>query len=370
MPINLIISILSKLQLGKIKKPTVEIDKIEHLEISKYEKENIFIHKADNNLKKSDKIVPIYIKDIKKDVNYQIYEKLYQLSFKYINNINNVTNKDQILKRKNKAYVYFILISLIAAGLYYVYKYFEKIKENIDIFYEEINNFITYLPSFFNWLGESLEHHLILFFNLVYNNTLNIINDIQNTFNKKYNLIISYFDGFFNYVINEIEKLIDDMIGIISNIKIIEQFNNFLNSIKFVFFTASFKDGNKTEEKYYKEDNFQQLNKVEIPKELTEKINQTDNFENDILNLQSFNKLENNLYNYKNIPNINVVNTIHTTKNMQDGIIFGTQTKFIAKKYNNFKAAISEINSSFKKELNVFESTVNTNINKWNELFI
>lgn len=364
MHINLIISILTKLQLGKVKKPAIEIDRIEQLHIEPIQRETVFLEKSNDNLKKTQKIFPIYISDIKKEFSYQIYQKLYQISLKYIENINSNINKQEILKRKNKNYIYFLLIAITSVGLFYLYKYWDVVKSNINILYKNINNFSKNILPFVKWISKKTGIFLLKFFNLLYLKIEDIIKDIRITFNQKYNLILSYFTNFFDFIYNETEKMINKLIDVISNINIIDVLELAFKNIQIVFFTASFKHENQTD-KHYKSDNLNNLDDIKTPDYLNNIENKVQL--NQFSNINQKNNLDN--FNAENIKNLKISQNINQTSDAQDLIYLGTNAKIFTNKYKKFKTAISQLDNSFNIKINEFKLTIDENIQQWDHLF-
>lgn len=358
MPVNLIISILSKLQFGKIKKPSIEIDKMEYLYIEPNQNKNISTEKHDSGKKNSNKIISVYVTDVNKQFNIQFYNVIHNTAFNFINTFNNKINENNIIKRKNDIYLYFLVISAITVGIYYIYKYWKSIKTFISSFYNQIKIYIEYIIPFFKFVGQQSYNCFMSLFNLIYDKINQIITNVYQSLNYKYDLIMSYFIDFFNYIYEQVKSKINELIDIVSNIDIINTLTQFLNNINFVFFTASFQQDNERDSRFMS-DNLSKLDKIENLKG----IDKFDALSDELIT--KYNNVEINNNSIDLSSNVNNAKNIIVT-NKADDMMYINNKQIIISQYNNIKTAINNINSRYGKEIDDFNLIVDNNIKKWN----
>ena len=358
MPVNLIISILSKLQFGKIKTPSIEIDKMEYLYIEPNQNKNIVAEKHDLNKKSSDKIISVYITDVNKQFNIQFYNIIHNTGSNFINIFNNKVNENNIIKRKNNIYLYFLVISAITVGIYYIYKYWKSIKTFISSFYNQIKTYIKYIIPFFKFVGQQSYNCFMILFNLIYDKINQIILNVYQSLNYKYDLIMSYFISFFDYIYEQVKSKINELIDIVSNIDIINTLIQFLNNTNFVFFTASFQQDNKRDSRFMS-DNLSKLDKTENLKS----IDKFDTLSDELIT--KYNNVETNNNSIDLTSDVNNAKNIIVT-NKADDMMYINNKQIIIAQYNNIKTAINNINSSYVKEIDNFNLVINSNIQKWN----
>lgn len=368
MPISFIIKMLMKFQFGKIEKPTREIDKIEHLTIQP----NKLLPETTplpSKLSKSKKILPVNIVDTNKNTVNQFVNSTIKIANPYIENINDSIKKESELKKKNNgSYMHYIVMLIVFVGLYYLYKYWDKVKQIIDNFNTVVKKVFNYILPFVKWIGKLC---LNIFINIA-KKLYTFVNDTlfkpaYNNISERYNNIIqnvtSFFENMYNFVLIKIESL-----GSLLTDNLFTILDNILPSFAFKWWTSSFIQGSQKDNRYESVD-VMSLNNTEATYSNNEEINS-----NNIYNLSTFDNL--NFYNTSNnkieLPNIDnkldsKINNIILNQKADDLIVLGQKSKLFASKYQKIKDTITFVDNTLK--IDKLQQTVDNNIEIWKNLF-
>lgn len=380
MPINLIFSILSKVYFKKSKQPKPVIDKKENVQIINVNQIKTFAPITNKKNKPSKIIDKAQIKDVARSAINQVYNIFTDYIMVYTGQQNEKLDK-QPKKDTNsiKTFVTILLIGLVGAGLYIIYKYINKIKNIISQFFEICEIVFDYFSEFVVWLGKIIIDKIVDVINFAKNTIKNLYNKIYTIISNKIKIIKKDISDFFNNKIDLIANYLNNIVDSIDEDKLIESIWDYVDKIlTFNIFTISFFD------KGEKDDNYDEatLNRKSLDNVSDDIINesllfnsneeQLDEQQNDI----ELSKTDlSSLNNYKfNMPDVQMKDVVKINQDLpaEDLIIHANniQKNILNDKYIKIKQAINQIDSLLNKTIDIFDNNVQININKWKTYFV